>query len=175
MLVGGVADVSDIPAVFQPENQRTSAYLFAQDEWAMTPDWNLTSGLHYDRYDEFGSTVNPQLSLVWQTLPTLTSKLIYGEAFRAPSFFERYGRSNPVALGNPDLKPEKMRSAELGLSWSPLPTLTREGSVYALRIHDFIDFVNDPGQPTFTARNGARIRGRGLETELRQQLGSRLE
>lgn len=172
---GGTADVSDTPEVFQPENQRTSAYLFAQDEWALAPAWNLTSGLRYDRYDEFGSTVNPRLSLVWATTATLTSKLIYGEAFRAPAFFELYGRSNPVALGNPDLKPEKLRSVELGLTWSPWPTLIWEGSVYALRIHDFIDFVNDPGQPTFSARNSDRIRGQGLETELRQQLGSRLE
>lgn len=172
---GGVADVSDTAEVYQPENQRTSAYLFAQDEWALAADWSLTSGLRYDRHDEFGSTVNPRLALVWLTTPTLTSKLIYGEAFRAPSFFELYGRSNPVALGNPDLKPEKLRSVELGLSWNPWPTLSWESSIYALRVHDFIDFVNDPGQPTFTARNSVRIRGQGLETELRQQLGNRLE
>lgn len=172
---GGIADVSDTPAVYQPENQRTSAYVFAQDEWSLSPAWNLTSGLRYDRYDDFGGTVNPRLSMVWLASPVLAGKLIYGEAFRAPAFFELYGRSNPVALGNPALKPEKLRSLEAGATWKPTPTLSWEASVYTLRIDDFIDFVNDPGQPTFTARNSARIRGDGMETELRQQVTPRLE
>lgn len=172
---GGVADVSDTAAVYQPENQRTSFHVFAQDEWTLAPAWNLTSGLRYDHYDDFGGTLNPRLSLVWRATPALAGKLIYGEAFRAPAFFELYGRSNPVALGNPALEPEKLRSVEAGVTWKPTPTLSWEGSVYALRIDDFIDFVNDPGQPTFTARNSARIRGKGLETELRQQVTPRLE
>lgn len=168
-------DVSDTPAVFEPENQRTSYYAFAQDEWTLARDWNLTSGLRWDRYSDVGGTVNPRLSLVWNTTPNLTSKLLYGEAFRPPSMFELYGTNNPVSLGNPDLKPEKLRSAELAFAWRPLPTLSWETSLYALEIHDFIDFVNDPGQPTFTARNNSTVKGKGLETELRQQVSGALE
>jgi iron complex outermembrane receptor protein len=168
-------DVSDTAAVFQPENQRTSHYLFTQDEWALAPDWELTAGLRYDRYSDVGDTTNPRLSLVWNTLPALTSKLIYGEAFRPPAFLELYGTSNPVALGNPALRPEKLKSLELALCWKPSATLSWDLNLYALRIRDFIDFVNDPGQPTFTARNTARIRGQGLETELRQQFGDNLQ
>lgn len=168
-------DVSDTPDVFQPENQRTSHYLFAQDEWALAPAWSLTTGLRYDNYSDVGTTLNPRLSLVWSTSSTLTSKLIYGEAFRAPAFFELYGSNNPVALGNPALKPEKLRSAEFALGWMPLPTLSWDNSVFYLHIDDFIDFVSDPGQPTFTARNSSTISGHGLESELRQQFGGSLE
>ncbi|MCC2638083.1 MAG: TonB-dependent receptor [Moraxellaceae bacterium] len=168
-------DVSDTPDVFQPENQRTSHYLFAQDEWNLAPDWSLTTGLRYDRYSDVGTTLNPRLSLVWNTSSTLTSKLMYGEAFRAPAFFELYGSNNPVALGNPALKPEKLRSTEFALGWKPLPTMTWDNSVFYLHIHDFIDFESDPGQPTFTARNSSHISGQGLESELRQQFGGSVE
>ncbi|MDF3031217.1 MAG: TonB-dependent receptor [Moraxellaceae bacterium] len=168
-------DVSDTAAVFQPENQRTSSYVFAQNEWAFTHGWELTAGLRFDDYSDVGSTTNPRLSLVWNTTPSLTSKLIYGEAFRAPAFFELYGTSNPVALGNADLEPEKLRSLELALGWKPSSDLTWDINLYRLRIRDFIDFENDTGQPTFTARNTARIRGEGLETELRQRLGASLQ
>ncbi|MDF2447145.1 MAG: TonB-dependent receptor [Moraxellaceae bacterium] len=168
-------DVSDTAAVFQPENQRTSHYLFAQDEWSLARDWELTAGLRYDHYSDVGGTANPRLALVWATSPTLTSKLIYGEAFRPPAFFELYGTSNPVALGNPGLKPEKLRSVELAFNWKPDDRLSWDLNVYALQIQDFIDFVSDPGQMTFTARNAARIRGTGLETELRRQIGEQLQ
>lgn len=169
------ADVSDTPAVFQPENQRTSYYAFVQDEWQLARAWELTAGLRYDDYSDVGGTANPRLALVWATSPTLTSKLIYGEAFRAPAFFELYGTSNPVALGNPDLKPEKLRSMELAFGWTPNDQTTWELNVYALEIQDFIDFVDDPNQSTFTARNSARIEGQGFETELRRQFGEQLQ
>lgn len=168
-------DVSDTPAVFQPENQRTSHYVFLQDEWAFARHWELTTGLRYDHYSDVGDTANPRVALVWQTTKALTSKLIYGEAFRPPAFFELYGTSNPVALGNPDLQPEKLRSVELAFNWSPGDELSWDLTLYALQIRDFIDFVNDPGQPTFTARNSSRLRGAGFETELRRQLGERLQ
>ncbi|HET8729873.1 MAG TPA: TonB-dependent receptor [Moraxellaceae bacterium] len=168
-------DVSDTPAVFQPENQRTSSYVFAQDEWAMAERWELTGGVRYDNYSDVGGTTNPRLSLVWNTTDTLTTKFIYGEAFRPPAFFELYGTSNPVALGNPQLKPEKLRSVELALNWKPLARMSWDTSVYRLRIHDFIDFQNDPGQPTFTARNSAQVVGYGLETELRFQVNPALD
>lgn len=168
-------DVSDTPAVFQPENQRTSYYAFVQDEWRLAEAWELTAGLRYDDYSDVGGTANPRLALVWASSPTLTSKLIYGEAFRPPAFFELYGTNNPVALGNPDLKPEKLRSMELAFGWKPNDRMTWDLNVYALEIQDFIDFVADPNQSTFTARNTARIAGQGFETELRRQFGEQLQ
>lgn len=171
----GGEDVSDTPEAFLPENQRLNQYVFAQDEWNLAANWELTAGLRYDRFDDVGSTTNPRLALVWTTTPTLTSKLLYGEAFRPPAFFELYGSSNPVALGNPDLKPEKLRNAELAFNWRPQSDWALDMNLYQFRIRDYIDFVNDPGSPTFTARNANRIRGQGLETEVRHQLSAQLQ
>ena len=168
-------DVSDTRLTFLPENQRTNYYAFIQDEWNLAPTLELTSGLRYDGYSDFGSSVNPRLALVWNTTPQLTSKLLYGSAFRAPAFFELYARNNPVALGNPVLKPETLHSLELALAWKPAPTFTWDFNLYAFQIRDFIDFINDPGQATFTARNTGRIDGQGLETEIRQQYSEHLQ
>ncbi|MBI5559530.1 MAG: TonB-dependent receptor [Deltaproteobacteria bacterium] len=44
--------------------------------------------------------------MVWQTRADLTSKLLYGLAFRPPSFAELYAQNNPAATGNPDFDPE---------------------------------------------------------------------
>jgi len=138
---GGFADVSDTGEVFQPENQRTSHFVFMQDEWAFAENWELTWGLRYDHYSDVGDTTNPRLALVWQAHPELTAKLLYGEAFRAPAFFELYATNNPVALGNPDLEPEKLRSTELALAWTPDRDWSIDLTAYLLHIRDYIDFV----------------------------------
>lgn len=161
--------VSDTDAAFLPENQRTTSHVFIQDEWKFADQWELTTGIRHDEYSDVGGTTNPRLALVWTPRPSLTTKLLYGEAFRPPAFFELYARNNPVALGTADLKPEKLKSAEFALSWEPLPSLVWDVNLYEFRIRDFIDFVNDPGSDTFSARNTGRIRGTGVETELRHQ------
>lgn len=163
-------DVSDTDRAFLPENQRTSHFVFAQDEWQINDDWELTSGVRYDNYSDVGDTVNPRAGLVWNTTDTLVSKLIYGEAFRPPAFFELYARNNPVALGNPDLKPETLRSLELAFSWQPTTAWQWNLNIYRFEIDDFIDFVNDNGATTtFTARNVGNIKGEGVESEWRYQ------
>lgn len=170
-----LTDVSDTNKAFLPENQRTNSHVFVQDEWRLAPDWELTAGLRHDRYSDVGGTTNPRLALVWNTTAAFTTKLLYGTAFRPPAFFELYARNNPVALGNAELRSEKLKSLELALSWKLSPALAWDVNLYEFRIRDFIDFVNDGSATTFTARNTGHIKGRGLETEVRQQMSGQLQ
>ena len=59
---------------------------------------------------------NPRLALVWSTSYQLTTKFLYGEAFRAPSFAQTRAINNPLILGNLDLKPEEIKSYELAFA-----------------------------------------------------------
>lgn len=172
---GGFQDISDTPEIFEPEAKRRSQYVFAQDEWALARHWEMTAGLRYDHFSDVGDTTNPRIALVWTTTPQLTSKLLYGEAFRPPAFFELYATSNPVALGNSHLKPEKIKNSELAFNWRPTPAWAVDVNLYSFRITDYIDFVNDPGALTYTARNASRINGHGIETEVRHQFSSELQ
>ena len=88
-------------------------HLSLQDEWQLAPDWELTAGVRYDHYSDFGATLNPRAALVWQTSPRLTSKILYGRAFRAPAFDTLYAQNNPVGLGNDSLDPETIDTIEL--------------------------------------------------------------
>lgn len=164
-----LTDVSDTAAVFQPENQRVSSYLFVQDEWAVAANWEIVSGVRFDDYDDVGSTANPRVSLAWRTTPTLTTRLMYGEAFRPPALLELYGSSNPIALGNPALRPETLRNLELAFAWRPGELQTVDLNLYRFHIDDYVDFVPDPGGATWTARNVGRQRGEGGEVEWRTQ------
>lgn len=91
--------------------------LYLQDEWQLLERVNLTTGLRYDHYSDFGSTVNPRIGLVWSFLENADLKILYGQAFRAPNFQELYNINNPAQLGNSKLKPERIETFETGLAW----------------------------------------------------------
>lgn len=161
---GGLEDVSDTDEAYLLERQRTSYYGFVQDEWKFDDRWQLTTGVRYDHYSDFGGTTNPRMALVWATTDQLTTKFLYGRAFRAPAFTELSNIANPVALGNPDLEPEKIDSCELGMSHRVSLDLLYSANIYYYRIHDLIDFVSGGGGVK-QAQNVGRRRGRGLEFE----------
>ncbi|MGH8609547.1 MAG: TonB-dependent receptor plug domain-containing protein [Gammaproteobacteria bacterium] len=160
-----LAETTDTPFVFLNEGDRKNYYFFLQDSWHFANDWELTGGLRYDNFSDFGNTINPRFALVWQTRQNLTSKLLYGEAFRAPSFAETSNINNPVALGNPNLKPEKIRTAELAFDYLPTEGLRLSSNVYRYWWSDFIRFVPDPGATSSTAQNTGEQTGYGLEIE----------
>lgn len=161
---GSVVDVSNDPSlVFIRPNDRKVFYVFVQDEWRFAPTWRLTAGIRHDHYSDFGDTTNPRLALVWQTSPDLTTKVMYGRAFRAPSFSELYNINNPLAIGNKKLKPETIDTAELAFSYEPSPRVNLGLNVYHYRMRDVIRFSPTTG----VAENFGTIKGRGFELETR--------
>lgn len=158
--LGTVVDVTDAAPFIRPHSRRVN-YVYAQDEWAFARDWYLTAGVRHDQYSDFGGTTNPRIALVWETAYNLTSKLLYGRAFRPPSFAELYNINNPVLLGNPDLKPETIESVELAFAWQPASTLQANLNLFRYRMKDILRV-----DTSFTMQNAGQQRGQGLEVEL---------
>ncbi len=162
---GNVIDVSNDPnVVFIQPGSRTVQYAFIQDEWHFAPDWDLTAGIRWDNYSDFGTTINPRAALVWQTEYNLTTKLLYGRAFRAPSFAETRNINNPVALGNPNLDPETIDTIELAFDYHPTQDIATTLNIFRYEISDIIRFVPNGG--VSTAQNTGDQRGYGLEWEI---------
>jgi len=85
-------------------NRNVSRYisaLYLQDVWALTREVEATFGVRHDRYSDFGSTTNPRFGLVWRYSANTIAKFLYGEAFRAPSFFELYNEKTPSRKATP--------------------------------------------------------------------------
>jgi len=156
---GTLTDVSDTPFVFLPERHRNNSFAFIQDVWNFSNDWELTAGLRYDDYNDFGSTVNPRFALVWSARHDLTAKLLYGEAFRAPSFAEFRNQNNPVAVGNSELDPEEIETIELAFDYRPIDNLKLGLNIFRYEWDDIIRF-------TPVAENVGEQEGYGLEFEV---------
>ncbi len=160
----GLEDVSDTAEVYAPEKQRTSYYLFAQDEWKFARNWQATTGIRYDHFSDFGNTTNPRLALVWATTDKMTTKFLYGKAFRAPAFSELFIVNNPVLLGNPKLKPETIDTYELAFSHQLSSELFYTANIYYYNIQDYITFVPSAGN-VIQAQNVGKRKGQGFELE----------
>lgn len=168
---GGLTDVSNSAYVYARNRSRRVFNLLLQDEWQFAPDWELTTGIRYDDFSDTGDTSNPRIALVWATRHNLTTKLLYGSAFRAPSFSELYAINNPVALGNPDLDPETIDTLELSFDYKPTLDLQLGLSLFAYQAKDLIEFV---GTSSKTAENARDQDGHGLELEMDWKLSETL-
>ncbi len=162
---GTLIDVSDTPYVFMPYTQRTIKYLSLQDVWNISSDWELTLGLRADDYSDFGTTYNPRAALVWAMNYNLTSKLLYGRAFRAPSFGEQHVQNNPVVLGNTNLDPETIDSYEIAFDYRHSATLNGKLNLFHYQIEALIDYLPDTAGTTSTAQNVHDRTGHGVELE----------
>jgi len=158
--------VSDTPLVFLPEGRRENTHVFLQDIWHFARDWELTAGVRYDHFSDFGDTTNPRLALVWSAQHNLTFKALYGEAFRAPAFVETLVQSNPAFLGNPQIKPEQLKSYEFAVNYQPTFDLNLDFNVFHYQWDDVIQFVADPSGSTRTAQNAGEQTGYGAEFAL---------
>ncbi len=161
---GTLLDFSDTPFAFLPEKHRDNKYGFIQDVWSFANDWEFTAGIRYDDYNDFGDTWNPRAALVWSARHDTTVKLLYGQAFRAPSFAEFRNQNNPVALGNDELDPEEIETFEFALDYRPLEEIRFGANIFHYEWDDIIRFVQNG--PTATAQNVGQQKGYGLELEM---------
>ncbi|MGD9365321.1 MAG: TonB-dependent receptor [Desulfobacteraceae bacterium] len=163
---GTLTDLTGTPYAYVPNESRQIWYIFAQDEWSFARHWDLTAGVRYDHYSDFGGTFNPRLALVWETRYDLTTKILYGRAFRPPSFQELYSQNNPATKGNPDLDPETIQTIELAFDYQPASNFRTIVNLFVYEAEDLIDLIPDAVGTGRTNQNARDQEGRGFELEM---------
>jgi len=166
---GPLVDLSDTPYAFAPEKTREIGYLFLQDVWSISDAWELTMGARYDHYSDFGGTFNPRLALVWQGSDKLTTKLMYGQAFRAPSYQELFAETS-FTLPNADLDPERSQTLDLSFAYAASRDLHLGLNLFHFRQLDLIRAVTVGGLPKRQFHNGGEHSINGVELEARWQM-----
>jgi outer membrane receptor protein involved in Fe transport len=150
--------------------------LQAQDVWSRSATVQLTAGLRLDHYSDVGTSLNPRLSLVgalpaWLQKPlpaalegTLSYRLGYARAFRAPALAELY-YDLPGWTANPDLQPTTANSFEAALLYKHA-RLTAEATGFLILTGSAIA-TERPFDPVGTARlvNQEGVRASGLELQ----------
>jgi len=149
---------------FNKDTRREIWAVFIQDEWDIRDNLNITAGVRYDHYSEFGKTLNPRAGIVWGFMDNADLKLLYGQAFRAPNFVELYNANNPTVVGNPDLKPEKIRTYEMAVGYRFTDNFRIDVDYFTNLIDDLIVRDASVSPARYANKQGARVRG--IEIEL---------
>jgi len=116
-------------------------------------DWN----------NQFGGYTTGQAAWAAHVARDWRVRASVGTAFHAPTFNELYF----PGFGNPSLRPERSRSAEMGVD-GHLGAVDVVGTLFENRIRDLIVFTS----PNFTPVNVARARILGLALQAQAALGS---
>lgn len=163
----------DVAPRFIYVNERHTSHregVFVQDEFRLRDDLLLNAGLRYDHYSGIGGALNPRLALIWSARADTTLKLLYGTAFRAANFYERF------YVPSPGLESEEITTYEFIAEHYLAPEFKLTLDLYWNEIRDLIDQVEDPagGFQFFTHVGDARARGVEFELERRWDGGARL-
>lgn len=118
------ADISD------PNFSRDIASLYVNDKYSVYSDLDISAGLRYDNYSDFGDAISPTLGLVYRLTNQWRVKALYAKAFRAPSWVELTSNSN--------LKAETSDSFEAGVVYKQAQNSVVRLNVYHTRINDLI-------------------------------------
>lgn len=139
-----------------------------QDELSLGGGWNVTAGVRYDHHSDFGGAWSPRANVAWLSGNGLWKlRASGGGAFRAPTVGELF---YPF-FGNPDLKPERSASWELGAERYFGRASRVEVSLFWNELTNLIviDFARSRNE------NVGKARTRGFEVAWRQQISEQLD
>ena len=123
---------------------------FLQHQWHLFDrSLHVLSGVRIDSAQRLGRVTSPRAALVYEPAGDVALHASWSRAFRAPTWNERFIRQRfepeeaapdtiVVFQGDPDLKRERIDSAQAGLSWRLNPDLVVKVDLYHNRIFGFI-------------------------------------
>lgn len=163
---------SPITAVERFEIKNTGIYL--QQTYRPIQNLNFTAGYRYDYNTVFHHIHTPRLAAVFSLTKDFTIKALAGAGFRAPTGQEMFAASAGRKI-NPNLKPERLKSLELGFGYRFLNKYYLSVMSYYSTIADIIIDAEtaeaNPGRPgtRFTQNQnigGAKIYGTEVSNDI---------
>lgn len=149
---------------------RHIAGVFTELSYSPTDKLDLTASLRDDHQSTFGNAVTGRLSAAWRPQADLTVRASAGTGIRAPSPYELYA---PYGLGNPNLTPEKSKSADLGIEKQFGPDSYIRATAFWLQAHNLIDYIYIPSNKAYSyIQVPGTSRRQGLELEGATKLGA---
>lgn len=156
--------------------------VFVNDDWTIAVKrpglhrLRVLAGIRYDYYDDdvakkedFGGgrhfdAVAPRAGLVYEPVPGVYAKYLYGRAFRPPSFRELYSDDPNVVVGRPTLFPETIDFHEVSVGLAR-PKVQAQVTAFLGLANDLL--VSRNAGTTIEFGNLGASRTEGVEAEVR--------
>ncbi|MBN2487050.1 MAG: TonB-dependent receptor [Bacteroidales bacterium] len=141
---------------------------------------DINLGAHVNKVSRNKADIVPRIGAVFQLGLPITLKLLYGQAFRSPDFFELYSQVNGI-YGNKMLKPEKISTSEIQLLFTQRTFSiavgvfdnTQKNLIGRSLASDSLLIINGVPQPIFI--NSQKLSSQGGEIEAEIRVNSRIK
>lgn len=127
------------------DEERTMAAGFLETE-AQYRDLSGQAGVRVEHFDRFGDHPLFKTAAAWRISPELTLRASGGTGYRIPSYTELLS----LFFGNPQLKPERSASGDLGLEWYPVKNMHITVNGYYNRYDNLITQAYHPQRGPIT-------------------------
>jgi outer membrane receptor for ferrienterochelin and colicins len=158
----GVSDWGE----FDDKRDSSSWSVFLQDEFPIADKLILNTGVRYDEFDTFGGTTNPRVALIYNPFEKSSFKLVYGQAFRAPNYYELFFNDGDSQKANPYLDPETIKTYELIYEQYSGDHFRWTAVGFYYKTKDLISQVTDPADGLLFFQNLNEVKAKGAEFEL---------
>ncbi len=178
MQIDKVASSPD--SILYGRQQVNNFAVYAQNELKLHSKFTTTLGLRFDHNHLIaGKTISefsPKVSFLYTPTPEVSWRVLFGQAFRAPTIAERFFKvelgGGILFLQNPDLDAEQMNfSFESGLRWRIHRNIDFDIAYYRYQYRDLIYWVDITQEfnvsfPYFQVRNLNEALTQGIETTI---------
>jgi len=149
------------PATVDAQGRTFGGAFYAQLDHQLIKDVKLIAGFQTNKIGSISLNTVPRGGVIWAPTSRTSIKALYSQAFRAPSLDETL-LNNPGLGGNPNLKPEKVATFDVGAYFDG--SRTQFGIDY---FHSkFTDnIVNLPGPTRAVYFNLGQVTFNGVEVE----------
>jgi vitamin B12 transporter len=129
----------------------------------------LSAGARLEDNERFGRVVTWRAGASWRVAAATRVRVAAGTGFKEPTFIEQYGGAGTV--GDPDLRPERSRSWEVGFEQSLLDGRVTLAAVYFdQQFTDLVEYTFTPAPPdTVNYFNVGGARADGVEATVTGQ------
>ena len=100
--------------LIDPNINREIFSLYVNDQIEVTDRLDISAGIRYDNYTDFGDAISPRVGLVYALSDSTNIKTMYSNAFRAPSWVELYADIPGISTGESSLNAETSDTFEIG-------------------------------------------------------------
>ncbi|HZH04976.1 MAG TPA: TonB-dependent receptor [Myxococcaceae bacterium] len=160
-------DTIEASAIRQGKRNFINPGAYLQALWTpMGARYELVGGFRFDNHNIYGNQLSSRAGVVSRLRDNLYAKLLYGSAFKAPSPYLLHAVPFQAGgvIGNGQLNPQYVHTAEAELSYRPLAFLLLRTDVAYSILLDKAEFT--PLGVNQVARNLARVEALSWETGL---------
>ncbi|MBN2279814.1 MAG: TonB-dependent receptor [Candidatus Marinimicrobia bacterium] len=164
---------SEVPGSWISNGKDKNYGFYLQDNYFFTDRTQVVAGIRYDNHTAYGDSWNPRCGITRKIGQNGHAKLLYGQAFRAPTNWDLYSNSADQ-VKNPDLAPEKIQTLELEMYYMIFQNFISRINFYHNEIYDLIlkSLVIVNGRETSIKDNLGKIEVNGIEAELNGKIFS---